>query len=126
MQNRQMLSYKAGGAIAAALIVKFDSVDNQVVVAAAATDLLIGVAANENFDVASGETIDVVTSGVCRVKAGGSITRGGLVTADAAGKAVAAAPAAGVNNRAIGIALASAASGDLVDVLIVPHQIQGA
>lgn len=125
MMNRQILSFRAGAAISAARMVKFDSSDNVVIQATAVGDSILGVVANENFDVASGETVDVVTSGVARVKAGGTITRGALVTTDASGQAVAAAPAAGTNNSVLGRALASAASGDLVDVLIIPVTFQG-
>ena len=48
------------------------------------------------------------------------------MTADADGKAVAAAPGSGVNIRVAGVALVSAASGDIIPVLLAPQQIQGA
>lgn len=117
-------SYKAGAAIAAFTLVKFDAADNQVVAAAAATDLIIGVSTGVASD--SGEMCDVIVGGLGEVKAAGNITRGALVTANAAGDAVAAAPAAGVNNRVAGIAMASAVDDDIVPLLVVPHQIQGA
>lgn len=125
MQGRFMLSYKAAAAIEAGRIVKFAAADNEVQKSAAATDISLGVAANENFDVASGETVDVVVGGVCRVKAGGTITRGALLVSDANGKAVVAAPAAGTNNQIIGRALAAAVLDDLVDVLVIPVSTQG-
>lgn len=117
-------SYKAGAAVAARRIVKFDAADNQVIQAAAATDLAIGV--SEQIGADSGAMCDVIVAGIAEVEAAGVIARGALVTANADGKAVAAAPGAGVNNRVVGIALVTAAAGDYIPVLVVPHQIQGA
>jgi hypothetical protein len=117
-------SYLAGAAIGANRIVKFGSDDDHVVLGAAATDSLIGVSGNIAAGAAE-ERIDVVKEGIADVVAGGSITRGGLVTSDAAGAAVAAAPSAGANNRIIGIAEASAASGDIFPVMICPGSVQG-
>ena len=54
------------------------------------------------------------------------ITPGALITADASGKAVAAAPAAGVNNRTGGTLLVNGAAGDIAKSFINPGQIQGA
>lgn len=116
-------SFLAGAAIPANTLVKF-SADNTVVPAAAATDLIIGVSSELPTD--SGAMCDVVMAGIADVKAGGAITRGVLVTSDASGEGVAAAPAAGVNNRVLGPALVTAADGDIVPVLVMPHQIQGA
>ena len=104
-------------------IVKFGSSDGNVVQAAAATDAMIGVVAE--LDAAGGERVDVHLAGLAEVEFGGTVTRGALVTADSQGRAVAAAPAAGVNNRVIGVAMVSAASGDIASVLIAPQQIQG-
>jgi hypothetical protein len=106
--------FNAGGAIAAHTIVKFSSDDNTVVAAAAAADLSIGV--STFVAAASGERCDVIMSGAADVLFGGTVTRGALVTADSSGRAVAAA----TGNRAIGIALASAVSGDIAPVLIAP------
>jgi hypothetical protein len=48
------------------------------------------------------------------------------VTADSLGRGVAAAPAAGVNNRIIGFALdAAVAAGDQIRVLLSPGLMQG-
>lgn len=117
-------TFTAGGAIAKRRIVKL-SADHTVVQGAAATDSLIGVS-DMSANVASGGRCDVRLSGVVEIDAGGNISRGALVTADADGKAVAAAPAQGVNNRVIGWALTSAVSGDVVDVFIAPSSMQGA
>lgn len=116
-------NYVAGTAIAKRRIVKFDAADGKVIQAAAATDSLVGVAAE--LDAASGARVDVHLAGIAEIEAGGAVTRGGLVTADANGKAVAAAPASGVNNRVIGVAMVTAANGDVFPVLLAPNLIQG-
>lgn len=117
-------NYVAGGAIAAHTIVKLSSSDTTVVAAAAATDALIGVV-NE-VGPANGERCDVIMAGIAFVLAGAAVTRGALLTADASGRAVATAPAAGVNNRVIGAALESAgAAGEIIRALIQPGSVQG-
>jgi lipopolysaccharide export system protein LptA len=117
-------TYLTGGAITKRRIVKWGSADHTVVQATAATDSLIGVAAE--LDAASGERIDVHLSGVVEVEFGGNVTRGAQITADTSGKAVAAAPAAGVNNGIIGIAMVSGVSGDIGTVLLAQSTLQGA
>lgn len=115
--------YKAGGAISANLIVKL-SADDTIVAAAAATDSVLGVLGE--IDAESGDHVDVVLAGVAEVVYGGNVTRGALLTSDANGKAVAAAPASGVNNRILGVALESGVSGDIGSVLIAHSSMQGA
>lgn len=117
-------SFTAGGAIPAYSWVKFGADDRTVVVATAATDLIIGCTTSLPAD--SGERVDVIAAGIAEVLLAGNVTRGALVTSNASGAGVAASPAAGVNNRVGGIAFASGVSGDIVPVLVVPHQIQGA
>lgn len=116
-------NYTAGGAIAAYRIVKAGANDGEVLQAAAATDFLMGVC--ESVGPASGERCDIVKAGVADVEFGGAVTRGGPVTSDASGKAVAAAPGAGSNVRLIGFAEVSAVSGDIAAVLIAPGVMQG-
>jgi hypothetical protein len=116
-------NFTTGGAVTKRRLVKF-SADATVVQAAAATDLIIGAVAE--LDAESGGRCDVHVMGIADVESGGTISRGALVTADSNGKAVAASPAAGVNNRVAGIAMVAASSGDIFPVLLMPHQIQGA
>jgi len=116
---------KATGAIAERRFVKFGSNDGEVVQAAAATDSIIGVCVQPG-GAASGDRCDVQLGGIAEVEFGGSVTRGGPVTSDGSGKAVAAAPAQGVNNRLGGIAMNSQASADFGDVLLAPSVMQGA
>lgn len=115
--------YVAEAAIAANRIVKYGTTDDFVVQAAAVGDASFGVV--ENVAPALGERCDVVTHGIAEVKLGGTVVRGGPLTSDATGQAVAAAPAAGVNNRVIGYARQSGVSGDVIEVLLAPSTLQG-
>jgi hypothetical protein len=117
-------SYTAEATINPFRIVKFGAADYGVVHGAAAADLLIGV--TTEVDAVSGERVDVIHEGIADLKLGGTVARGALITSDATGQGVAAAPAAGANNRVIGFALISGVSGDIIPVLVAPHQIQGA
>lgn len=109
-------NYNAGGAVAKRRLVKFGADDKSVVQAAAVGDLIIGV--STDIDTVTGEPTDVILGGIALVQAGAAVTRGNEVTTDANGKGVAAAPAAGTNNRIVGIALASAVLDDWFPVLI--------
>lgn len=113
----------AGAAISPYRIVKPGAADGEYLQAAAATDFLLGVC--EAVGPASGERVDVVKSGIADVEFGGTVTRGGPVTSDASGKAVAAAPAAGSNVRIIGFAEVSAVAGDIAQILVAPGVMQG-
>lgn len=113
----------AEAAIAAYRIVKPGTTDGSYVQAAAAADALMGVC--ESVGPALGERVDVVKAGIAEVEFGGTVARGGPVTADANGKGVAAAPAAGSNVRIIGFAEVSAVAGDIAPVWIEPGLMQG-
>ena len=121
--NTSFRNYTAEAAIAAHRIVKPGATDGSVLQAAAATDALIGV--TEGLAPEAGERVDTVKSGIADVEYGGAVTRGQLLTADADGKAVAAAPAAGANVRIIGVAEVSGVAGDIGQVLIAPGLMQG-
>lgn len=116
-------NYLAEAAIAPFRIVKMGAADGGVLQAAAATDSLVGVC--EAVGPASGERCDVVKVGLADVELGGTVVRGGPITSDATGKGVAAAPAAGANNRVIGFAEVSGVSGDIIPVFISPCVMQG-
>lgn len=116
-------AFNASGAINPYRIVRITSADN-VEQAAAVSHTLIGV--NSDLTIASGERVEIMTHGIAWVEAGAAIAVGLPVTSDASGRGVAAAPAAGVNNRIIGFALeAAVAAGDQIRVLLSPGQIQG-
>lgn len=116
-------NYTAEGAITARRIVKPGSADGTVAIAAAATDALMGVC--ESVGPADGERCDIIKVGIADVEFGGAVTRGGPLTSDASGRAIAAVPAAGANVRIIGFAEVSAVAGDIGQVLISPCVMQG-
>jgi hypothetical protein len=116
-------NYNASAPILPFRIVKFNG-PGVVVTATAATDSLIGV--SNEVSPASGERCDIVRIGIAYVEAGAAISQGAFVTADSVGRGVAAAPAAGVNNRIIGIAEeAATAAGDVIPVLLNFGSLQG-
>ncbi len=123
--SNQLLTkaFLAEAAIGAFRIVKFGSTDEYVVQGAAATDGVFGVV--EHIAPALGERCDVTMVGIAEVKLGGTVARGGPVTSDATGQGVAAAPAAGANNRIIGFAQMSGVSGDVIPVQLAPSSLQG-
>lgn len=104
-------------------VVKF-SADGVVALSVAAADLHVGVS-DMSADVALGERIDVRMTGIAEVDAGGVCTRGQLATADANGRVVDIAPGGGVNVRALGMFMASAVNGDIVDLFLFPSRPQG-
>ena len=124
MSNPLMFkAFTAGGAINPYRIVRLSAADT-VVQAAAATEGIFGV--NSDLTIVSGERVEVMTDGIAFVEAGAAVTISALITADASGRGVTAAPGAGVNNRVIGVALdAASAAGDVIRVLLSPGSVQG-
>ena len=116
-------SVKCTAAVAAFTLAKFGADDDTLSTGAAATDNVVGVF--QHATTAAGEEVRVMLSGVSRVKIGGTVTRGDLIGSDASGQGVTVAPAAGTNNRIVGVALASGVSGDIIPVLIAPSRPQG-
>lgn len=116
-------SYTAEGAINPFRIVKVGAADYGVLQGAAVADKLIGI--STEVDAASGERIDVVQEGIADLKLGGTVARGDLLTTDASGQGVTAAPAAGTNNRIVGVALISGVSGDIIPVQLSLGSFQG-
>lgn len=116
-------SLVAQAAVAAYLIVKPGTADMTAVVATAATDLLLGTA--DSLDKDSGEMVDLDLRPIAEVKLGGAITRGQPITANAAGKGVVAAPAAGANVRVIGFAAKSGAAEEVIPYFRAPGYMQG-
>jgi hypothetical protein len=72
----------------------------------------------QNKPAAAGRDATVAYAGVTKAVAGGSITAGARVTADANGAVVAAASA---GDAVLGVALTGASSGDIISVLINPY-----
>lgn len=112
-------TFTAGAAIAKNTIVKFDSSDDQVVVATANTDLPVGIALEAAA--ASGDRLDVAVAGIAEIKAAGAISRGDYVVATAAGEGVAG-TAATAKQQAIGYAMNDVADNDIFPCMIARSQ----
>lgn len=125
MRNPGLIkNYSAEGAIPAYRIFKFGAADGGILVAAAATDKLIGVT-DRIAAAVSGDRVDGTRSGIAEVEYGGTVAAGDLLTADASGRAIAAAAAAGSNVRVIGVAEVAGVVGDIGSMLINPGSFQG-
>lgn len=116
-------TFLATAAIAPHRIVKFGADDDHVTLASAATDALFGV--TELGADAAEDKVDVVLTGACHVEYGGAVTRGDPLTADADGKAIVAAPAAGSNVRIVGHAAESGVAGDVGSLTLDRGTLQG-
>jgi len=117
-------SVKCTAALATAyLIAKFGADDDTLSQATASTEEIVGVF--QHTTSAVGDEVRVMLDGISRVVLGGTVARGNYLTSDANGKAVAAAPGAGVNAYVIGQALASGVAGDIIPVHIEKTRIQG-
>lgn len=125
-------AYLAEAALTKFRFVKPAPTDAQKIVQAAAVgDKLLGVAHSSvsAADITAGKdqlSVDMV--GETDLEVGGAVAQGDLLTSDANGRGVAAAPAAGVNNRVGAMALeAAAGAGQIIRVALIPGgQIQGA
>lgn len=115
-------TFTAAAAVAAYRLVAMAS-DTTVQQGAASTDLLIGV--SHELPAVSGERLDVALQGIVEVEFGGTVPRGTKITSDASGKAIAAAPAAGVKAQIAGIALGSYVNGDRGLVLLSQSTLTG-
>ncbi len=127
-------SVKCGAPITTAFtIAKFDADDDTMVVATSSSDELIGIF--QHTTSAAGEEVRIMLTGISRLKLGGTVTRGQLITSDANGQGVAATQHTHTENtaatytqnattqsasavRVIGKALASGVAGDIIPVLL--------
>jgi len=102
------------------------NVSGQVVKATAVTETVVGVLAEEprTDAVSTGETVPVVLlQGIVKVKAGGVVTAGDLVVPDVtAGRVigVTGVGALAADSMAIGVAMVTAADGDIFEMLAMP------
>lgn len=119
-----VIPLKAGGAVSQYRFVKITAADTASV-ATAATDIVFGI--TQTAATAANDPLDVATmGGVTFVEAGAAITAGARLTADATGRAVTAAPAAGTNNGVGARAIqAAAAAGDIIRVFVSLETFQG-
>lgn len=116
-------SVKSTAAVAAFTIAKFGADDDTLSSATASTEVLVGVF--QHATTAAGQEVRVMLDGISRVKLGGTVTRGGLLTSDASGQAVAIGAVAGTNYGVIGLAMASGVSGDIIPVKLAQSRAQG-
>ncbi|MDQ1229281.1 hypothetical protein [Sphingomonas sp. SORGH_AS_0879] len=116
-------NFRAGAAIAPYLILKFGADDQTLLPAAGPTDDLI--ATSTELAAVQGERFDAALGGLPEVRLGGNVGRGRPITSDAQGRAVEAAPAAGVRVRIIGFSLATGVLGDVVAYRPAPGFITG-
>lgn len=99
------------------LLVKVASTAGQVKVSDAVTDKCLGVLYNEPK---SGQAAEIAAGGVVKIKAGGSVTFGAYVGPHTNGTIVAKTTD---GNKAVGLALQAADSGDIIDVLWQPRTL---
>ncbi len=131
MYNNSALikSFKGGAAILPYTIVKFGAAEDTVINSTATvTDVLVGVAGPLGLtatDISNGALVDVALTGIAEVVLGGTVTRGARLTSNATGQGLNAAPAAGVNNPVIGIALQSGVLNQIIPVLLSQFVVQG-
>lgn len=116
-------NFRSSAAIGARLIVKFGAADDTIALATAATDASIGVTGE--LAAASGERADVMMGDIVEIVLGGNVARGDKLTSDGQGRAVTAAPGAGVTHHIIGFALASGVLGDWAPVRFAPSMLKG-
>lgn len=111
------------------LCVVVGSADNKCALPAGADPVtFLGVVKREDgSSAASGDTVDLITSGIYPLVASAAISRGDkLAIAGASGKVKTSAIAAGSNTFIVGIALeAAAADGERVAAMLMPHLMQG-
>lgn len=109
-------SFVAGADIPANRAVKFGVDDNTVILAAAATDSIIGIS---DIGGLNGQRLDIILADVGEISYGGTVTRGDLLTANATGQAITRTVA---GSRVIGFAVVSGVIGDIGSVFISPSQ----
>ena len=113
----------AEGTLTKFRLVTFGTADSQVAQASAVTDAPAGVLGN--MVAADGKRVDVIKTGVVEVEYGGNVSAGDPLTTDADGKAVAASPATGVNNRIWGEAVVDGVDGDIGSIHLSFSTLQG-
>jgi len=119
-------SFTSDGAIQPRRLVKFAGVDGRVAQASGAAGERIAGVSGVIGTLAAGERVDVALDDIQTIEAGAAFAAGSALTANADGRAVALAPAAGV--LAIGAAVALEASfgeGQHVQVFVRPTPVVG-
>jgi hypothetical protein len=116
-------SFTGQGAIAAFGVLVFGTADNTVALATGSTSKIIGT--SDELDHTDGEQVDLELRPFGEVKLGAAVTRGDPLTSNAAGLAVTAAPAAGVNAYTFGRAGKSGVAGETIPYIRSLGVLQG-
>ena len=115
-------NFTAETAIPKRRIVAFGAVDGFAALAVAAPGVM-GVSGIRGADV--GGRVDIYLSDFHDVEFGGAVANGDYVTADADGRAIKAAPGAGLTMDVVGRAFATGPAGSIGSILVQPQQITG-
>lgn len=115
-------NFTAETAVAKRRIVSFGTAEGNVIQSTSPAGVL-GVSGIRGATV--GERLDVYLSDIQPVEFGANVTAGDYVTADANGRAIKAAPGAGVTMFVVGRAMESGGVNAIGNVLIQPQQITG-
>jgi len=109
-ENRDFTALAGAGGVTGAKAVRFSAASGikPTVLMGAAAVRPFGVA---EYDAAAGEEVNIVKGGVVRMRAGGAVTAGGYVVADAAGDVV---NGTALDANALGRAWTTGVSGDEV------------
>lgn len=110
-----IVPYVAGGALTPGQVVKFSTTDGVVVQSTAETDLHVGIYVGD-LAAATNDIVPICVLGLCEALAGASITRGAKLTGETTTGRV---DTAAAGENVIGVALANAADGDMVAILVV-------
>lgn len=124
MRDPRIMSFEASAAVRGRRLVAGSGSGALVREATAGTDKIIGATGQMGAD-AAGDMVDVIVDGPVEVVFGGNVSAFDPVTADAQGRAVVAAPGAGVTHRIAGFALVDGVVGDIGRVQIAPSLIKG-
>lgn len=114
--NGTYKTFAAGAAITANSFCKFGADDDTLLLAAAATDVIVAVSKEA---VASGARGDFQMDGIAEVKLGNTVVRGDNLTSDSAGLAIPLVAAATIKSS-FGIAMASGVVTDIIPFRIAP------
>jgi hypothetical protein len=104
-------------------LVALGEFDGEVVLATAPDDALIGVT-QQVGTTAGSQLVDVCMGDLPEIEYGANVARGAALTTDTQGRAVTAAPGAGVEVRTIGYALASGGEGVIVGFQFAPGTLK--
>lgn len=124
MKRGFMQVYDAEDTIAPSRIVAHGATDGGAVQATSATDPIMGVS-DTQVTRDAGQRVDVIKSGLAPVQLGGAVDPGDPVTSDVFGLGIKADPATAFNARIVGWAEQGGVKDDIIDVFVIPGQIQG-